>query len=79
MGTARKLDNELTSMQVLWTDKDLLSLFKRKKTGKSGIIKYESDADVFSRVMLYYAQHVKPVSMIPQATYPALKNITQAG
>jgi len=78
----RKLDNGETTMKIDWKDKDLMSCFKKKISKVSYSrkrIRYESDAEVFKRIIIFFAKHNKAVSGCPVATYPELKNTIKAG
>lgn len=82
MAKPRKLDNGETNMKVNWKDKDLMSCFKQKMnkvdyTRKR--IRYESDAIVFNRIVVFFAKHNKPENSSPVATYPELKNTVKSG
>jgi len=82
MSKARKLDNNETTMKIFWLDKDLMSCFKQKVShvkGQNGKVRYESDATVFNRIMIFFAKHNKTVNPVPRATYPHLKDTLKAG
>ena len=78
----RKLDNGETTMKVNWKDKDLMSCFKKKMSKvdySRNRIRYESDAIVFKRIIIFFAKHNKVVNGSPVATYPELKNTIKSG
>ena len=82
MAKPRKLDNGETNMKVNWKDKDLMSCFKKKMVNvdySRKRIRYESDAIVFKRIILFFAKHNKPVNGYPVATYPELTNTIKSG
>ena len=82
MAKARKLDNNTTKMKVFWLDKDLMSCFKKKVNGaqgNNGRVRYESDGQVFKRILIFFAEHNKAVNPVPKSTYPSLKDTLLAG
>jgi hypothetical protein len=66
----RKEDAETTTISILWSDKDKLrTLARPKKKTKNGM-KYETDSDIFTRVITdYLKSHPNEVGTV-NPTYP---------
>jgi hypothetical protein len=69
----KKKDNKNTTISISWEDKEefrrYAKLIKQTKTGD----RYESDADLFKRVLAYWAlNHIDDCHSEPKSTYPSL-------
>ena len=57
MPKRRKEGNKFTTISISWKDKELLRKFAQfKKETKNGKL-YDSDAEIFNRVLYYFSQH----------------------
>lgn len=76
MPKPRKLDKIDTSIKITWKDKDLMSKYKQKKqrAKDSQVEQFESDSEVFYRILMEYHK-LNPLSssIQPKSTYPALR------
>jgi len=57
MPKRRKEGNKFTTISISWEDKELLRKFAQfKKETKNGKL-YDSDAEIFNRVLYYFSLH----------------------
>jgi len=73
MPKRRKNGNKFTTISVSWKDKEALRRFaKFKKETKNGKL-YESDAEIFTRLILEYKMNHNYIEkMEPHPTYPTI-------
>lgn len=68
----KKKDNKNTTISIEWRDKEIFrkyaKLIKKTKTGD----RYESDADLFKRILVAYIGQVGEIHTEPKSTYPSL-------
>jgi len=79
MPKRRKEGNKFTTISISWGDKQIMRSFaKFKKETKNGKL-YESDAEIFNRMMIeYHKNHPGDTTMHP--TYPTvLQDKSQRG
>ena len=76
----RKLDGLTTPIKILWKDKDTMSRYKKliKRSKGSRIEQFESDLEVFNRIINQYAkEHPLPASEEPKSTYPGIHKVNK--
>lgn len=72
MPKRRNYANKFTTISVSWIDKETLRRFAQfKKETKNGKL-YESDAEVFSRILLRYSQDHSDLKKDGNPTYPTI-------
>jgi len=73
MPKRRKEGNKFTTISISWNDKDLMRRFAQfKRDTKNGKL-YETDAEVFAKILNDYISEHKPVSILGKPTYPTIR------
>ncbi len=71
MPKRRKEGNKFTTISISWGDKQIMRSFaKFKRETKNGKL-YETDAEVFNRMMIEYHEH-HPEHTTMHSTYPTV-------
>jgi len=72
MPKRRKEGNKFTTISITWKDKEYLRMYAGyKKETKNGKL-YESDSEVFSRVLGYYMDGKPVLNKEGKSTYPTV-------